>query len=76
MRNDVYAVLAAQLDRNSDLEALIKRLFVRIEIQQVLVNSAVHELAATDARPQGQSRERFVNEWYRRHRVSEEVLLR
>jgi predicted outer membrane protein len=66
--------LAAQLDRNADLEDLVKKLFVRLEIQQMLTQSAVHELAATDARPKGVSREKFVSLWFRAHRIEEAFL--
>lgn len=67
---DVYALLAAQLDRNADLEDLVKKLFRRLEIQQTLLNSAVHELAAV-ATPKGTPRAKYVNVWYQEHRIEE-----
>ena len=57
--------LAVSLDRQSDMAELIQRLFARIEEQNVLLQSALHELADAKKAP-GESHARFVNEWYRK----------
>jgi hypothetical protein len=63
----IYDHLAVQLDRNTDLEALVQRLWTRIEAQNILLNSALHELAAATERPPGITVTVFVNTWYRDH---------
>jgi hypothetical protein len=63
--------LAASLNRQADLADLVQRLFARIEEQQILLASALHELYAAVERP-GLSRDRFINNWYadKRKRMS------
>jgi hypothetical protein len=57
--------LAAQLDRNADLEALISRLWLRIERGNVLLQSALLQLhAATEPNT---SAARFISTWHRQH---------
>jgi hypothetical protein len=59
--------LAASLDRQHDLEQLVTRLFARIEEQNILLNSALHELAAEKAH--GISHQLFINRWYADRRM-------
>jgi hypothetical protein len=60
----VYDHLARQLDRNTDLEDLVRRLFARIEEGNVLLQSALHDLAQYE-RGQGLSESQFITRWYR-----------
>jgi hypothetical protein len=65
----VYALyLARSLDRQAELEILVKRLWLRIEEQQILLNSAVHELGA-EKRNGNESIQAFTIRWYREHRA-------
>jgi hypothetical protein len=66
-RFDVYVALAFSLDRESAMEALIRRLWDRIEEQQLLLNAAVRELAVMHV-SDGQSVDRWTNTWIREHR--------
>lgn len=59
----VYGVLATQLDRNTDLEALVKRLWTRIEDLNMLLQSALLELH--DATAPTSDASRFVSDWHR-----------
>ena len=59
--------LAASLARQQDLDELIRKLWARIEEQQILLNSALHELF-TATKPEGYSRERFIGSWYSQKR--------
>lgn len=64
-QGDLATRLAASLDRQSDMAQLIQRLFARIEEQNVLLQSALHDLADAKKKP-GESHAHFVSEWYRR----------
>lgn len=59
--------LARSLDRQTRLEDMVKRLWIRIEEQQILLNSALQELALSKPRP-GVSTQMFINRWYAEHR--------
>jgi hypothetical protein len=60
----VYDHLARQLDRNTDLEDLVQRLFARIEEGNILLQSALHDLAQYE-RSHGMSERQFITAWYR-----------
>ena len=60
----VYDHLARALDRNTDLEDLVKRLFARIEDQNILLNSALHDLSRHEATT-GLSQQQFITKWFR-----------
>jgi hypothetical protein len=69
-RPSVYAdellLLARALDRQAEMEALIKRLYAQLEDTRILLRSALYELAAT----RGESNTTaFANRWYRERRV-------
>jgi hypothetical protein len=57
--------LAAQLDRNTDLERLVSRLWIRVEHGNVLLQSALLQLhAATEPNT---SAAKFIATWHREH---------
>ena len=57
--------LAKSLDRQHALEEHTKKLWDRLEKERTLLNSALHDLAATADHP-GISNERFITNWYRK----------
>jgi hypothetical protein len=65
--NDLL-LLARSLDRQTEMEGLIKRLYAQLDETRVLLRSALYELAAEQQAP-GRSKEAFVTAWYRRRGV-------
>jgi hypothetical protein len=47
---------------------LVRKLWSRLDDERLLLNSAVRQLAALHVR-EGYSVERWVNDWYARHRT-------
>jgi DNA-binding SARP family transcriptional activator len=57
--------LAKSLDRQHSMEKLIQQLWSRLEREHILLNSALHDLAAAAKKP-GVSQEKFIGDWYRK----------
>jgi hypothetical protein len=61
----VYDHLARQLDRNTDLEALTQRLWIKLEDANILLASALHELHAATRSEHKLTYAAFTSRWYR-----------
>ena len=66
--NGDLILLARALDRQTEMEKLIKQLYGQLEETRILLRSALYELAA-EKQSRGQSQQQFITAWYRQRRV-------
>jgi hypothetical protein len=67
----VFDQLAASLDRQEKMSQLIGKLWLRLEQEQVLLNTALQELAILNTVPGG-SHAKWINTWLGERRKRED----